>query len=176
MHIGKFCHESLQINVLIFQSSEIPNIEPNRVCKLSNLSSFSPNTLLKHKVYTQGFMGWGYMRLCCHLVGSRSLIGYFVAEQRFVNCMFCLKSWIQFEKIQRYRVRFRSVIVKLYSSKYTSVRLENAPCLHECGYYRTISILSPDCKQTFVSKLIKVGGENLNFSKYIVARCNHFYR
>ena len=25
-------------------------------------------------MYTQGFMGWGYMRLCCHLVGSRSLI------------------------------------------------------------------------------------------------------
>ena len=25
-------------------------------------------------VYTQGFMGWGYMRLCCHLVGSRSPI------------------------------------------------------------------------------------------------------
>ena len=22
----------------------------------------------------QGFMGWGYMRLCCHLMGSRSLI------------------------------------------------------------------------------------------------------
>ena len=22
----------------------------------------------------QGFMGWGYMRLCCHLEGSRSLI------------------------------------------------------------------------------------------------------
>ena len=26
-----------------------------------------------HK-FTQGFMGWGYMRLCCHLVGSWSLI------------------------------------------------------------------------------------------------------
>ena len=26
-------------------------------------------------VYTQGFMGWRYMRLCCHLMGSRSLIG-----------------------------------------------------------------------------------------------------
>ena len=25
-------------------------------------------------MYTQGLMGWGYMRLCCHLVGSRSLI------------------------------------------------------------------------------------------------------
>ena len=25
-------------------------------------------------MYTQGFMGWGYMRLCCCLVGSRSLI------------------------------------------------------------------------------------------------------
>ena len=29
-------------------------------------------------MYTQGFMEWGYMRLCCHLVGSQSLI----AEQR----------------------------------------------------------------------------------------------
>ena len=25
-------------------------------------------------MYMQRFMGWGYMRLCCHLVGSRSLI------------------------------------------------------------------------------------------------------
>ena len=31
---------------------------------------------------TQGFMGWGYMRLCCHLVGSRSLIA--------VHLMICL--------------------------------------------------------------------------------------
>ena len=29
---------------------------------------------IESQVYTQGFMGWGYMRLCCHLVGSRSLI------------------------------------------------------------------------------------------------------
>ena len=29
---------------------------------------------VNRKMHTQGFMGWGYMRLCFHLVGSRSLI------------------------------------------------------------------------------------------------------
>ena len=32
-------------------------------------------------MYTQGFMGWGYMRLCCHLVGSRSLIDWYATAR-----------------------------------------------------------------------------------------------
>ena len=30
-------------------------------------------------VSVHGFMGWGYIRLCCHLVGSRSLIDAIIA-------------------------------------------------------------------------------------------------
>ena len=41
-------------------------------------------------MYTQGLMGWGYMQLCCHLVGSWSLI---VNELTDINLHPCFKAY-----------------------------------------------------------------------------------
>ena len=51
-----------------------------------------------HDLYTiitimQRLMGWGYMRLCCHLVGSRSLIDLLYKINRCYKMM---------NKVERY--------------------------------------------------------------------------
>ena len=57
-------------------------------------------------MYTQGFMGWGYMRLCCHLVGSRSLIPAQICVGRrpqLIFNTFIIYSFEGYIKIHKYR-------------------------------------------------------------------------
>ena len=53
-------------------------------------------------MYTQGFMGWGYMRLCCHLVGSRSLIDFKLSPWLCVRSIKYLSNRILLTKRVRY--------------------------------------------------------------------------
>ena len=85
-------------------------------------------------MYTQGLMGWGYMRLCCHLVCSRSLIGILtprlwtagVYKTMFIEFLSCIKIAILSKKWAWFYV----LGIKGINTKKPRRFSEGADCLH----------------------------------------------